>query len=168
MTDPSISGGPEFVVERVLDAPRDLVFRAWTEPEHLRRWWGPKGWEVTSVRIDASPGGTFLYSLRAADGNVMWGKWVFREVVRPERLVFVSSFSDPDATIAPVPFDADFPLEVHSTVKFEDEGNRTKVTLRQIPLNATDAQRATFQAFFRSMQHGWGGTFEVLAEYLAR
>lgn len=160
--------GSEFVIERVLDAPRDLVFRAWTEAEHLRRWWGPKGSEVTSVRMEPWPGGTFLFSLRTFDGSVLWGKWVFREVVPPERLVFVSSFSDPEATVAPVPFDANFPLEVHSVVTFADEGGKTRLTMRQIPLNATDAQRETFEALFPSMEQGWGGTLEVLAEYLAK
>src|SRR4051794_25044239 len=86
--------GREFVVTRVFDAPRDLVFKAWTEPERLKHWWGPKGFTLFACEIDPRPGGDFHYGMRSPDGRAMWGKWVFREVVPPERLVFLASFSD--------------------------------------------------------------------------
>src|SRR5450432_1874612 len=86
----------EFVISRTFDAPRSLVFNAWTDPEHLMKWWGPKGLTMLSSKLDLRPGGVFLYGMRTPDGRDMWGKWVFREIVTPQRLVFVVSFADAD------------------------------------------------------------------------
>src|SRR5215468_2760397 len=83
-----------FVITRVFDAPLDLVFKAWTEAERLTHWWGPKGFKMLSCKLDLRPGGVFHYGMQAPNGAAMWGKWVFREIVAPKRLVFVVSFSD--------------------------------------------------------------------------
>jgi len=84
----------EFVISRVLDAPRDLVWKCFTDPEHMRQWWGPKGFTVVASKMDLRVGGTYHYGLKAPNGAPMWGKFVFREIVPPERLDFISSFSD--------------------------------------------------------------------------
>ena len=70
------------------------MFRAWTETEHLTRWFGPVGFATVARKNDLRPGGVFHYHMRAADGREMWGKWAYREIVPPDRLVFVQSFSD--------------------------------------------------------------------------
>src|SRR5687768_3572725 len=93
-SEPEASTAEEFVLERSFDAPREVVFEAWTRPEALARWWGPKGYTTRVVKLDPRPGGVFLYEMRAAGGHEMWGKFVYREVVAPERMVFVLSFSD--------------------------------------------------------------------------
>ncbi len=80
----------EFVITRTFDAPRDLVFKAWTEAERLAQWWGPKGCNITVSKLELRPGGTFLYSMKMSNGPAMWGKFVYREIVAPERLVFVN------------------------------------------------------------------------------
>src|SRR5262245_35303269 len=106
-TSPTAATGDqeqEFVVSRTFDAPRDLVWRAWTEADRLRHWWGPKGATVLTCTNDLRPGGIFHFGLRVPDGRVMWAKWVYREVVAPERLVFVSSFSDEARNTRPAPF----------------------------------------------------------------
>lgn len=84
----------EFVITRTFDAPRDLVWKAHTEPERLKQWWGPKGFTMLSCKVDLRPGGLFHYGMRSPDGQVMWGKFIYREIVKPERLVFIVSFSD--------------------------------------------------------------------------
>jgi uncharacterized protein YndB with AHSA1/START domain len=85
----------EFVFTRILDAPRQLVFKMLTEPEHLARWWGPKGFQIRIAKLDPRPGGVFHFYMKSPDGsNDMWGKFVYREVVAPERLVYITSFSD--------------------------------------------------------------------------
>ena len=84
----------EFVISRTFDAPRELVWKAFTEREHLMQWFGPKGFKMLAGTVDLRPGGTFHYGMQAPDGKTMWGKWIFREIVPPERLVTVVSFSD--------------------------------------------------------------------------
>ncbi len=74
----------EFVISRLFDAPRDVVWKAWTEPERLKHWWGPKGVKIVSCKVDLRPDGVFHYSMRMPDGQEMWGKFIYREIVRPE------------------------------------------------------------------------------------
>ncbi|HKD17619.1 MAG TPA: SRPBCC domain-containing protein [Thermoanaerobaculia bacterium] len=163
-----MSTGEEFVVTREFDAPRDLVWKAWTEVERLKQWWGPKGFTMLSCTNDLRPGGAFHYGMRAPDGGVMWGKWVYREVVSPERLVFLSSFSNEKGEVTRAPFSADWPLQVFSTLELAERRGRTTVTMRGVPHEATEAERKTFASFFGSMQQGWGGTLDQLGEFLAR
>ena len=167
-TGASARNPDEFVITRTFDAPRDLVFRAWTEREHLMRWWGPKGFTMRAGKIDLRPGGVFHYGMRAPDGSDMWGRWIFREVVKPERLVFIASFSDEQGGEARHPMAPDWPLETLSTITFADEGGRTTVTIRWTPHKATDAERKTFAAGRDSMQKGWTGTLDQFADYLAK
>jgi uncharacterized protein YndB with AHSA1/START domain len=166
--DPATAAGQEFVVTRVFDAPRELVFQAWTEAERLKHWWGPKGCTIVSCKNDLRPGGVFHYCMRWPDGRDMWGKWVYREIVVPERLVFVVSFADADGNTVRAPFSADWPLEVLSTVTFTKQDGKTMLTMRGVPINATEAERNTFDAGHESMQKGWTGTLDQLAEYLAK
>jgi uncharacterized protein YndB with AHSA1/START domain len=84
----------ELVITRVFNAPRELVFKAWTEPERLQKWWGPKGLTLEVSKLDLRPGGIFLGSQRSPEGHVMWGKFVYQEIKAPEKLVFIQSFSD--------------------------------------------------------------------------
>src|SRR6202049_2152833 len=83
----------EFVIARVFEATRELVWQAFTEPERMQHWWGPKGFTVVAAKMDLRPGGVYHYGMRAPDGSTMWGKFVYREIVRPERIVLVNSFS---------------------------------------------------------------------------
>lgn len=156
-----------FVVSRVFDAPRDLVFRMWTEEEHLRHWWGPKGMTMEHLTNDPRPGGVMHYGMRGPGGHMMWGKWVYREIAPPERLSFVVSFSDERGNATRAPFSGNWPLEVLSTLTFtEVEGGKTLVSMEGVPVNANETERDMFRGFFASMQNGWGGTLDQLAEYL--
>src|SRR5438270_3022082 len=83
-----------FVITRGFDAPRERVFAAFTEPEEMKKWWGPKGFTVIASKMDLRPGGTYHYGMRAPDGSTIWGKFVYREILPPERIVLVNSFSD--------------------------------------------------------------------------
>jgi uncharacterized protein YndB with AHSA1/START domain len=156
-----------FVVSRVFDAPRDLVWKAWTEAERLKEWFGPKGVTVTTVKMDLRPGGICHYAMRMPNGQEMWGKWTFREVVAPERLVLISSFSDANGGITRHPMSPTWPLETLSTTTFAEQGGKTTLTISWSPHNATDAEHETFNASHASMNQGWGGTMEQLTAYLA-
>lgn len=157
-----------FVISRVFDAPRELVWKAFTEAERLKHWWGPKGFTIGKCEVDLRPGGIFRYSLRSPDGQDMWGRFVYREIAAPERLVAIVSFTDEQGEIARHPLSPSWPLEILSTLTFAEHGSGTKLTVRWAPHNATEAERQTFEAGHDSMRQGWTGTLDQLADYLAR
>jgi uncharacterized protein YndB with AHSA1/START domain len=167
MADSTETTGKPFVISRVFDAPRDLVWKAWTETERMLKWWGPKGCSVLVANMDLRPGGRYHYCMHTPDGTEMWGKFIYREVAPPERLVFVNSFSDKDGNTTRHPFSAEWPLELLSTITFVPKGNGTEVTVTWLPINASETERKVFDAGHASMQGGWGGTFDQFAAYLA-
>jgi len=157
----------EFVIERTFDAPREDVWKAWTDADRLREWWGPKGFTVTYCKVKLRQGGIMHYCLKGPDGTDMWGKFVYQEIVRPERLVFISSFSDEKQGVTRHPLSPDWPLQMMSTVTFTEDGRRTRVAVRWSPHAATEAERKVFDAGHTSMQGGWTGTFDQLVAHLA-
>jgi uncharacterized protein YndB with AHSA1/START domain len=160
--------GGEFVITRVFDAPRELVWQAFTKAEHLKHWWGPKGFKMLSCKLDLRPGGVFHYGMQAPNGGEMWGKWVFREIVEPERLIFVISFSDEQGGMTRHPASPDWPLEMLGTTTFAEQGGKTLLTTRTAAFNATEEERMIFEAGFDSMRKGFTGTWDQLTEYLAK
>jgi uncharacterized protein YndB with AHSA1/START domain len=160
---------PDFVLTRVFDVPRDLVWKAFTEPERMKGWWGPKGFTVFHSKMDLRPGGSYHYGMKGPDGTPMWGKMVFREIVPPSRLVFINSFSDEAGGTTRHPLHMSWPLEMHSVMTFEDEpGGKTKFTIHWQAYNATAEEQNTFDTNHHSMRMGWGGTMEQLEAYLAK
>jgi uncharacterized protein YndB with AHSA1/START domain len=158
------------VATRVYQASRDLLWRMWTAPEHLQRWFGPPGVPIRSRALDLRPGGTFHYAMQPPGGPILWGKWVFREVVPLERLVFVSSFSDADGTITRHPTSADWPLETLSTVTFAEHAGiarGTTLVMHYIPINATATERKAFDNAHAAIQQGWTGALNQLDAYLS-
>ena len=162
------AGEFEFVISRVFDAPRDLVWKAWTESERLIKWWGPRGFDILSTKVDLRVGGIFLYHLRSPDGLEIWGKFAYREISPPEKLVFINSFSDPAGGTTRAPFfDGKWPLEILSTITLAEEGKKTKFTIKSVPYSASEIERKTFEEAAGSMQMGWSGTLDNLTDYLA-
>jgi uncharacterized protein YndB with AHSA1/START domain len=107
--------------------------------------------------------------MKTPDGTVMWGKFVYREVVPPEKLVFISSFSDENGGLSRHPMAPTWPLEMFSVFSFEEQpGGKTKFTVRWSPHNATEEERKTFEAGRAGMNQGWSGTLEQLEAYLAK
>ncbi len=158
-----------FVISREIDVPRDRVWQAWTEADRLKQWWGPKGFKVTQLKLDLRPGGTMHYCLQTPDGKEMRGRFVYREIVKPERLVSINSFSDKDGGLGVHPMSPTWPREMHTTVRFEDLGGKTRITVEWQPAEgSTDLERKTFEDGRDSMKMGWTGTFEQFAAYLAK
>jgi uncharacterized protein YndB with AHSA1/START domain len=157
-----------FVISRALGAPRDKVWQAWTDVGRLKQWWGPKGFTVTHCKVDLRPGGLMHYCLRSPDGDDMWGRFVYREIVKPERLVWVNSFSDEKGGITRHPMAPGWPREMLTTVTFAEQGRGTLVTVEWTPINATEEERRVFEEGRGSMMQGWTGTFEQFEQYLAR
>lgn len=156
----------ELVIVREFDAPRKLVFDSFTQPEHLSKWWGPKGSQISIVTADIKPGGTFHYKLTAPDNTTMFGKFVYKEIIRPEKVVFVSSFADNAGKVIPTPFPIKFPNEILNTWELVELNGKTTITLRGVPINATEEEREGFRNLFSSMEQGFGGTFDQLDEHL--
>jgi uncharacterized protein YndB with AHSA1/START domain len=119
------------------------------------------------AKLDLRPGGMFLYAMDFG-GHEMWGKFVYREIAPPERLVFISSFSDPQGNTTKAPFFDVWPLEVLNTVTLQEHEGKTTITLRGRPINATAEERAKFRSEHKGMQQGYAGTLDKLAEYLSK
>jgi uncharacterized protein YndB with AHSA1/START domain len=146
----ALSAERELVVTRIFDAPRRLVFKMWTEPEHLMRWWGPRGFTGISGQMDVRPGGTWSRSMRAPDGSVIRKRGVYREITAPERLVLTYVTDDMAGNPGP---------ETLVTVTFTDLGGKTELTLHQAAFASVAARN--------DHQHGWTGALERLAAYLS-
>jgi uncharacterized protein YndB with AHSA1/START domain len=139
----------------MFDAPRALVFKAWTDPRHLARWWGPKGFTNPVCEVDARVGGAWRVVMRAPDGTDYPCGGVYREIVEPERLVFTNIATDKEGNTI---------IDGLTTVLFAEEGGKTRLTLRtrgaaMVPYAA---------AYLAVMEAGWTQSLERLAEELAR
>jgi uncharacterized protein YndB with AHSA1/START domain len=156
------------VITREFDAPRNMVFKAWIDPEHLKRWWGPAGCELGTCKVDLRPGGSFLYSMRMQNASEIWGKFLYREITPPDRLVFVSSFSDAHGNVTRHPFSPTWPLEILNTVTLAEEFGKTRLTLLVNPINATPEELKTFREGMVFLEKGLVGTLDQLAEYLGK
>ena len=154
----------EMVITHIFDAPRELVFKAWTEPEHLVQWWRPKGFTTPHCKIELRPGGVFHYCMRSPEGRDYWGRGVYREIVAPEKLVYTDTFSDPEGNpVEPAYYDGmdpEWPSESLVTVTFSEQGGKTKVTLHH-GVSESLAKRT-------GAKQGWTEMLERLADYLAR
>ncbi len=157
-----------FVISRTFDAPRELVFKAFTEPERMKEWWGPKGCKVIAAEMDLRPGGKYHYGMQTPDGSTMWGLFVYREISAPERIVLVNSFSDEKGGLTRHPMNPKWPLEMLSIFTFEEvDGDRTKLTVSWTPIDEGDEEREVFEQARSGMTQGWSGTFGQLEDYLA-
>ncbi len=145
------SGQRELVITRVFDAPRHLVFKAWTEPEHIARWRGPKGYTTTVISMELRPSGAYRYRMRSPEGTDHWLRGVYREIVEPERLVFTYAWEDEHGRPG---------HETLVTVTFEDLHGKTRLTLRHALFESVTARDAHHS--------GWSSSLERLAEYLAK
>jgi uncharacterized protein YndB with AHSA1/START domain len=153
----TVISGSEFTMERIFHAPRELLFEAWSDPNHLVHWWSPKPWEVTVCKVDFRPGGLWVYGMKGPDGSESWGRAIYREIVKPERIVFVDSFADDQGNpLSGMP-------EMVITVDFIDLGDQSKIKFNCAFANEADLQKTV--GF--GMVEGLNQCFAQLDEYLA-
>ena len=145
----------KLMLTRIFDAPRELVFKAWTDPKHMARWWGPKGFTNPVCEMDVRPGGALRIVMRAPDGVDYPMRGVFREIVKPERLVFTNIALDEDGNAV---------LEGLTTVTFAEHDGKTKLTLQT---NAVALVAEAFQKL-EGMEEGWTQSLERLGELVTR
>ena len=154
-------GKQEVFITRLFDAPRELVWQAWTDPNHFMLWWGPKNYACPICEMDLRVGGKYLYCMRSSEGKDYWGTGVFREIIPMERIAFTDSFADEQGNVVPAThygMSPDFPVEMLVTVTFEDQDGKTKMTLQHTGLPAGPDAEGTHQ--------GWSESFDKLAESL--
>ncbi|HSY76479.1 MAG TPA: SRPBCC family protein [Bacteroidia bacterium] len=157
----------EFTISREFKAPRELVYKVFSQAEHLAKWWGPPGASINVKSLNFSPGGMFHYSMQSPMGE-MWGKFVYCEMTKPERVVFISSFSDEKGGVTPNPFMPNWPLETLNIMTLTEHDGKTTLSMRGGPINATEEQMNVFNSMHGSMQQGFAGTFNQLDEYLSK
>jgi uncharacterized protein YndB with AHSA1/START domain len=161
--------GAEFVISRVFDAPRDRVWQTLTDVEAMKHWWGPAGFTIIAAKLDLRAGGTFHGGMRSPEGFKMWAKLAYQEIVPPERLVFVNSFSNEAGGVTRHPIVPTWPLETLTILTLEEEpGGKTKLNVRSSPHNPSDVERKTFDSAHVGMKATWNGTFDRLADHLAK
>jgi uncharacterized protein YndB with AHSA1/START domain len=140
----------ELVITRTFDAPRSLVFKAWTQPEHMVRWLGPHTYTAISAKMDVRPGGSYRAGIRGPDGKENWMRGVYREIVEPERLVFTFSWEGKEGELG---------RENAISITFAEVDGKTRMTFRH----------GFFETAATRDEHnkGWSGCFDRLAEFLA-
>jgi uncharacterized protein YndB with AHSA1/START domain len=148
----------EIVITRVFNAPRELVFKAWTEPKHIAQWWGPKGFTTRVTELDLRPGGRARYVMIGPDGTEYPVKGVFREIVLPERIVTSDEFDEGFEKVV----NADLPKGIITTAVFEDLNGKTKLTLRIMHESVEDRRKHEEMGVVA----GWNSSFDCLDEYL--
>lgn len=154
--------GSILVIEREFDAPQESVWMAWTTPELITLWWGPKGYTAPVVRVSLRVGGSYLYCMRSPEGKDIWSTGFFREIVPLERLVATDSFADERGNIIPAShygFEGDFPLEMLITVTLEGRGGKTKLTLQHAGLPPGEHMEGA--------RSGWNESLDKLSTMLA-
>ncbi|MDX2155344.1 MAG: SRPBCC domain-containing protein [Hyphomicrobiaceae bacterium] len=157
-----------FVISRTFDAPLARLWQAFTDPDHMRQWWGPKGVTIIASMMDLRPGGRYLYGMRTPDGGEMWGRMLYREIVPMERIVFVNSFSDAEGGLTRHPMAPSWPIQMLSTFTFAENSGKTTFTVEWVPLHPTPEEQATFDGGHASMHNGWTGTLDQLEAYLGK
>lgn len=157
----------DFLISRTFNAPRALVWKAWTDRDALMQWFGPKGVKMIRADLDFRVGGVFHYGMQQPNGDIGWGKWTFREIVPEEKLVVVVSFSDENGGVTRHPLAPTWPAETLSTTTFSEKDGKTTLALRWSAYNASPEEAALFAASHASMTGGWTGTMEQLEDFLA-
>lgn len=164
-------GSKPFTLQRVVKAPRELVWKVWTQREHLAQWFGPKGCKLTVPPFELKAGAVMRYAMDWEGHGAMHGKWVFRDVQPPQRLEFLASFADARGNTSRHPMAPTWPLEMLSVVTFDAHAGKTHgtvITLQSSAWQCSAEEQRTFDDGHVSMTGGWGGTFEMLESYLAK
>lgn len=162
----STSGQAELLIIRKFNAPKELVFKAFSEADRLEQWWGPKGSRIKVTKLDFQPEGLFLYKMDY-EGQVMWGRFIYELIQRPYSIEFINSFSDANGEITRASFSPNWPLEIYNILTLSENEGITTLNLRGYPINAEEVEINTFIQNKPSMIQGFAGTFDQLEAYLA-
>lgn len=159
----TVENGNVLVLERVFNAPKNLVFQAFKEAKHLQRWWGPKGWELPVCNVDFRPEGVWHYCMKCVDPNQgdfygmeSWGKAVYKEIDEPNRIVYVDFFSDAEGNV-----NESLP-STEVTLTFIEEGDRTKLVNRAVYASEESLQTVLNMGMLQGITETWGRLAELV------
>jgi uncharacterized protein YndB with AHSA1/START domain len=155
----------QFTIFRLIGAPRERVWRAWTDEKELAAWMGPQGAETGYTKLDLRVGGTYHYSMKTG-GVELWGLATYKEIEKPEKLVYVQQFSDKDRGLGVHPMAPTWPKRMLTTVHFQDFGPKTLISLYWRPIDPSETETQTFLGAMDGMKGGWGGSFDRLDAFL--
>ena len=151
------------LITRIFDAPRSLVFAAWTQPDRLMQWWSPKGFTCPVSKIDLRPGGTYLNCMRSPEGKYYWSRGIYREIDEPKHIVCTDSFADENGNpVSPQDYgmSLDWPEEALIEATFAEHDGKTELTIKHSPIKP---------GYEREMcRQGWNECLDKLTEYLAK
>ncbi|MCP5036947.1 MAG: SRPBCC domain-containing protein [Rhodobacteraceae bacterium] len=156
---------PTYVLERTFDAPREMVWRTWTDPKLLARWYGP-GVESIIHKLDVKPGGVWLNEMKMAHGS-FYERFEFLEVDEPARLVWLQSNSNAEWSGNAPPMMENWPQTLKAVVTLTDDGDRTKLHFAWTPNEASETEQQVFAAAMEGMGKGWESGMDIVAEILA-
>lgn len=160
------NGNEALVIERIFDAPREKVWKAWTDPEMIKKWWGPKDFTAPFAKIDLREGGKYLLCMHGAPGpgrekRDFWSTGTYREIVPMEKLKITDNFSDERGNIVPASYygmKGEWPFELEIKIKFEDADGGTKMTLKHKGIPVGENREGA--------QMGWSQSFDKLARLI--
>ena len=151
------------ILERVFDAPRDFLFKMFKEPEHLKRWCGPKGWEVPVCTVDFRPGGVWHYCMKCVDQNLgqffgmeSWGKGIYKEIIEPEKISYTDYFSDAEGNLN------DSMPSTEMTLEFIDFNGKTKLINRAEYVSAEALKTVMDMGMLQGITETWDRLDEII------
>lgn len=156
-----------FVISHLFNAPRDLLWEVYTQPQHLLHWLGPQGSSMPHSSMDFRDGGTFHYCMRMPNGAELWGKWLIQNITAPEKITLIQHFSNPEGQVTRHPMAPTWPIQTLATTTLQAQGNQTLLTLEWSPHDSTAEQIQTFDTSHATMNMGWTQNFAILDHYLA-
>lgn len=160
-----INESDKFIIVHEFNAPKELVFNAFSQEEALTQWWGPVECKNTVLKLDFKEGGIFHYKM-VKGSKTNYGRFTFSKIQPYDLLEFVNSFSDAKGNIIRAPFDIQLPLKIFYRFVFTEDKGKTRITMTGLPMEASSEELRAFKSINESMQEGFGATFNQLASYL--
>ncbi|MEQ8416709.1 MAG: SRPBCC domain-containing protein [Imperialibacter sp.] len=165
MNAPTISHKDKLRLSYELNAPRELVFNAFSTAEALNEWWGPVETKNSAISLDFRPGGVFHFKMDF-NGNVNYARFLFKTIEPYDLLEYSNAFADEQGKPIPAPFDVTLPLEIFYSLRFTETNGKTTIHLTGEPIYASQAEIDGFVSINESMHEGFEGTFAALAAFL--
>jgi uncharacterized protein YndB with AHSA1/START domain len=155
----------EFILTKIFNASKEMVFDSFASAEALAQWWGPVEAPIDVVSLDFRPEGIFHYRMKGT--HMSYGIFRYKKIERPNSLTWINSFADENGAIIKPPFkDFDLPKEILNSITLTEEEGVTTLILKSEPINASESETNCFYSITESMEQGFGGTFNQLVNYL--
>ncbi len=167
MSTYSIVDKQVFHFQYEFNAPKKLVFNAFSNADALNEWWGPVETNNSVITLDFRPGGIFHFKMESGD-HVSYGRFLFKTIQPYDLLEFTNAFADEKANIVKAPFDISIPMEIFYSLRFTEHAGKTTISMTGTPVNASAEEIAGFLSINSGMEKGFGATFNELSKYLSK